>query len=104
MSAYSIDSSVNTLTASQVWNALALAAGVFQYVEVVNLDGAATVTYRIGHTDPTNPTSEGADSWVLPAAVSSRVHDLSEPGRDPTAGLYVDVISGGTPKVAVTAW
>lgn len=98
MSAYSIDSTNNTLTASTNWEAIA-GGGPWSYVEVANLSGAATVTYKIGTAAVTNPTSQMADGWILPAAVSSRVHAL-----DGTSVLHVDVISGGTPHVVVTAW
>ena len=99
MSAYSIDSTNNTLTASTNWAAIAGANG-FKYVEVMNLDGAASVSYVIGKTDPTNPTSLAADTWILPAQTgASRAHEI-----DTSSALYVDVISAGTPKVVVTAW
>lgn len=99
MSAYSIDSTNNTLTAATNWPAIAGPTG-WKYVEVVNLDGAASVSYVVGKTDPTNPTSLAADTWILPAQTgASRVHEL-----DTGSALYVDVISAGTPKVVVTAW
>jgi len=98
---YGVVGGVSTLTGSTNWAAIADADGdEYAYVEVVNMDGAATVTYTIGRTNPTNPTSEGANLLYLPAvAGASRAHTL-----DARKGLFVDVISGGTPKVAVTAW
>lgn len=105
MSVYSIDSTNNTLTAATVWPAIANAGAGWKNLEVCNLDGASQVTYVVGHTDPTNPTSKQADSWILPAAAgASRVHDLTVDKTDSAAGLYVDVISAGTPQVLVTAW
>lgn len=99
MSAYSIDSTNNTLTSATNWPAIA-GGGPWKYVEVLNLDGASAVTYRVGTAAVTDPTSLAADTWILPAQVgASRAHEL-----DPTQALHVDVISAGTPKVVVTAW
>ena len=99
MSAYSVSSTNNTVTAATNWPAVAGASG-WRYVEVLNLDGAASVTYKIGRTDPTNPTSLAVDTWILPAQTgASRAHEI-----DTSSALYVDVISAGTPKVVVTAW
>jgi len=99
MSAYSIDSTNNTLTATTNWPAIA-GGGPWTYVEVCNLDGASTVTYRVGTAAVTDPTSLAADTWILPAAAgAARAHEL-----DPAQPLHVDVISAGTPKVVVTAW
>lgn len=102
MSAYSIDSTNNTLTATTNWPAVASASGgPWKYVEVLNLDGASTVTYKIGTSNPTDPTSLAADTWILPAAAgAARAHELDAS----QSALYVDVISAGTPKVVVTAW
>ena len=99
MSVYSIDSTINTLTAATNWPAVAGPMG-WKYVEVVNLDGPASVSYLVGKTSPTDPTALAADTWILPAQTgAARVHEL-----DTGAALHVDVISAGTPKVVVTAW
>jgi len=103
MSTYSIDSTNNTLTAATSWPAIANAGSGWNSLEVCNVDGASAVTYVVGRTNPTDPTSLQADAWILPAtAGASRVHDLNDGGSAP--GLYVDVVSAGTPKVLVTAW
>ena len=98
---YEVEAAQSTLTAATNWAAIADADGdEYKYVEVVNVSGSSSITYAIGRTDPTNPTSEGNDLWVIPAiAGASRVHEL-----DSRKGLHVDVISAGTPKVRVTAW
>ena len=97
MSTTSIDSTNNTLTASTDWHTDLIGAG-YSYVEVVNVDGASTVSYKVS-TATQDVTSLGADHWILPAAAgASRTHDA------PSAAFYVSVVSAGTPKVAVTAW
>jgi hypothetical protein len=98
---YEVVSAVSVLTGDEVWAAIDDDDGdEYRYVEVVNMDGAASVTYAVGRTDPTDPTSEGANLWVLPASAgASRAHEL-----DVRKGLHVDVVSAGTPKVLVTAW
>ena len=97
MSTTSIDSTNNTLTASTDWFAGPFGAG-FDTVEVVNLDGASSVSYQVA-TTTNNVSSLGADHWILPASAgASRSHGA------PDAAFYVSVVSAGTPKVVVTAW
>jgi hypothetical protein len=65
----------------------------FTRIEVVNVDGAAPVYFRIGTT---SPTVEGIGSHVLPAAICSVEVDVFT--ADATV---VKLISTGTPKVSV---
>jgi len=66
----------------------------FDAVEVTNRDGAAEIYYTIDGSTP----AVGADNtWVLPAAVSSRVHDAAGDGN-----VKVELISAGTPKYSVS--
>ena len=97
MSTVSIDSTNNTLTAGEDWYIGPIGAG-YSYVEVVNLDGASSVSYQVA-AGTNNVASLGADHWILPAvAGAARAHDA------PADAFYVSVVSAGTPKVAVTAW
>lgn len=102
MSTTSIDSTNATLAATTDWYAGPFGAG-YQYVEVVNLDGASSVSYKVA-AGTNDVTSLGADHWILPAAAgASRVHATPVSGEASVA-FYVSVVSAGTPKVAVTAW
>lgn len=65
----------------------------FEQVEVLNVDGAAAVYFRVGATAP---TVEGTGSHVLPAAISSVEVPVYTSG--PTV---VKLISAGAPKVSV---
>lgn len=65
----------------------------FDRVEVVNVDGAAAVYFRVGQTDP---GVAATGSQVLPAAIGSVEIDVTTAG--PTE---VRLISAGTPKVSV---
>lgn len=65
----------------------------FDRIEVVNVDGAAAVYFRVGQTDP---AVAATGSHVLPAAIGSVELDVTTSG--PTE---VRLISSGTPKVSV---
>ncbi len=87
--------------ATSPWHAT-LSAGVvlpvvfeqdYERIEVLNVDGAAAVYFRVGQTDPA-VAAEG--SHVLPAAIGSVELDVTTAG--PTE---VRLISSGTPKVSV---
>lgn len=65
----------------------------FARIEVVNVDGAAAVYFRIGSTDP---VVAATGSHVLPAAICAMEIDVHTSG--PTV---VKLISPGTPKVSV---
>ncbi len=66
----------------------------FGRVEVLNVDGAAAVYFRV---DGVAPTVAGTGSHVLPAAIGSLEV------ADGTSGqaTVVKLISAGTPKVSV---
>lgn len=65
----------------------------YDRIEILNVDGAAAVYFRVGQTDP---TVAGTGSQVLPAAIGSIEVDVTTSG--PTE---VRLISAGTPKVSV---
>lgn len=75
-----VASTVDTVTLSHPFGA----------VEVTNLDGAAEITFT---TNGTTPTVDADDAYTLPAEISARVV---------AGGPVVKLISGGTPKYAVT--
>ncbi len=66
----------------------------FGRVEVLNVDGAAAVYFRV---DGTAPTVAGAGSHVLPAAIGS----LEIADQTSGQNTVVKLISAGTPKVSV---
>ena len=88
------DSEHITLTASTV--ATVTLDADYNFVEVVNVDGAAAVYFTV---DGATPTIAGAGTIVLPAAISGiEVQPW-------TSGLTtIKLISSGTPKVAVRGW
>ena len=65
----------------------------FQRVEILNVDGAAAVYFKVGQSDP---AVAATGSQVLPAAIGSVEVDVTTSG--PTE---VRLISSGTPKVSV---
>jgi hypothetical protein len=65
----------------------------FDRIEVLNVDGAAEVYFRVGSTAP---TVGGTGCQVLPAAICAVEVDVFTSG--PTV---VQLISAGTPKVSV---
>lgn len=65
----------------------------FNVIEVVNVDGAAAVYFRVGAT---NPTVAGEGSHVLPAAICSMELPVYTAGA-----TVVRLVSAGTPKVSV---
>lgn len=65
----------------------------YDRIEIVNVDGAAAVYFRVGQTNP-GIAAEG--SQVLPAAIGSVEVDVTTSG-----GTEVRLISAGTPKVSV---
>lgn len=66
----------------------------FRRVEVLNVDGAAAVYFRVGAAVP--PTVGGAGSDVLPAAIAAVEVDVHTSGN-----TVVKLISAGTPTVSV---
>jgi hypothetical protein len=67
----------------------------YREIEVINVDGASTIYVTV---DGTVPTVGGNDTFVLPAAISSRVI-VSRDGSNPTV---VKLISTGTPSFSVS--
>lgn len=69
----------------------------FDEVEVLNVDGAAEVFYRLG-TSPADPEVDDLDDDVfcLPATICARSHS-----RPSNVVTVVKLISSGTPKVSV---
>lgn len=67
--------------------------GLFQQVMVTNRTGTSEIYVRL---DGTDPTVGGQESFVLPAAVCSRVFDV-----DPTHALIVRLISSGAMAYSV---
>lgn len=63
-------------------------------IEVLNRDGAAEIFFTV---DGTEPTIEGDDMYVLPAAIGSMV--VQSPGAGDTV---VKLRSVGTPKYSVS--
>lgn len=64
-------------------------------IEVVNVDGAAAIYFRVGGAAP---TVEGDDCEVVPGAIG--VLRVATPGDAP---YTVKLISSGTPKYSVRA-
>lgn len=65
----------------------------FNWVEVLNVDGAAAVYFR---ADSTAPTVGGTGCHVLPAAIGSLAVKVFTDGA-----TVVKLISAGTPQVSV---
>lgn len=88
---------IHTLTANTV-STVTIAAGEDD-LEVLNLDGAAEVFYRVGSESVEDPTVNDldADVRVLPATICARTHK-----RPTDKTTIVKLISAGTPKVAVS--
>ena len=68
----------------------------YREVTVVNVDGADDIYFTL---DGTAPTSEGDDTWVLPAAAGYTLTRAIKVQSGET--LTVKLISAGTPKYAV---
>lgn len=79
--------------------------GYGERIEVINVDGTASITYRIDETvtasDITDPSVNGSDAWILPAAITSREHDVDLGLGSP--GVTVKMISSGSPRYWVVA-
>ena len=67
-------------------------------IEVLNVDGQSAVYYTIRGAAA---TVAGNDTYVLPAAVGGRVHDDA---RSYSGTVTVQLISAGTPKIAVIGY
>jgi hypothetical protein len=65
----------------------------FENIEVLNVDGASEVYFRVGATAP---TVGGTGCHVLPAAIGSVEVEVFTSGA-----TVVKLISAGTPKVSV---
>jgi len=70
----------------------------YDNVEIVNVDGTATVYFTI---DGSTPTVEGNGTIVLPAAVSGWSTEYNRPRG---SAAEVRLISTGSPKIAVRGW
>jgi hypothetical protein len=67
--------------------------GDYDQVEVLNVDGAARVTFTVNGS---TPTVDGNGGYLLPATICSRKVAVRTAGN-----TVVKVISSGTPMVSV---
>jgi hypothetical protein len=81
-----VASAVDTITLNQG----------FEFVEIINRTGAAEIYYTLDGT--TAPTVGGADCYVIPAAITSRIRANPLGSRNTTV---VKVTSSGTPNYTV---
>lgn len=68
----------------------------YDWVEVINRDGAGEVYFTL---DGSTPTVAGNGTLVLPAAISGVEMEYNR-----TTAAVVKLISSGTPKVSVRGW
>lgn len=96
MSDYAVSRSAHeTLAADAVDNVTISKPG--DEVEVTNRDGSAELYFTI---DGTDPTVGGDDTFVLPAAICSRIVSQDQ---DASPVRVVKLISSGTPAYSVEA-
>lgn len=88
------DSRHITLTANTV--ATVTLDSDYDWIEVVNRDGAGEVFFTL---DGTNPTVAGNGTLVLPATIGGVEIEYNR-----TTTAVIKLISAGTPKVSVRGW
>lgn len=69
----------------------------FEFLEVLNVDGAAAVYFTL---DGTTPAVGATGTEVLPAAISS-LATFRSTFQTPNGGRIVKLISSGTPQISV---
>jgi hypothetical protein len=68
----------------------------FEFVEIINRNGTAEIFFTLDGT--TNPTVAGADCYIIPGAITSRIRANPLGSRNTTV---VKLISSGTPNYTV---
>lgn len=76
-------------------------AGKGSVVEVLNVDGAEAVYFRVGDTGVTAPTVKGDDCDVVPKGVGTLSVYADPAGASVDDAVRVKLISPGTPTVSV---
>lgn len=101
MATYSDARSVHHTLAASTTDTVTL-TGAWRQVMVTNRSGSAEIYVTV---DGTTPTVGGNSTYVLPAAVGSRVFTISatplNPRGNATASSVTTLISSGTPTYSV---